>query len=594
MVASRGVLDAVRRHPEQAAAALDVIGRGASTALSLEGVAAAAAFLGASPPQLLLDCLEADHALEAFAGALCARDVDIGERAPRLPPAAADCGGFNVPDAVLAFVRRSHRKRCLILVNNRKAGSGWLVGPSLVLTAWHVVAPPAGPAAAHLSVRLSSRQVVDAVPAPVAASPCTDLESQNRFVETDAEDDFEAHDDFALIRLTRPAGVATGYDPLPELGERGTNPAHALLFHFPGGGDEGVGFVCLQPDPLLSARWSYRAATRPGSSGGACFDFSGRFLGLHNGRGETWQRLVPACRFMERIRGFIDADVAPRFLWQLDEEIVVGRDQFFEAVHAAARPRSRIRGIRVKRLSAEAQGAHGLAFSITLLRQVLERQPGAHQLVEVGFAALHDDLLADVAERAGLAPVAAGLGLKPGETSPQAVAKARAEALAEALEAREAAEGGGRLCWFFFHDPGRSLSADERRALEEFWGAAIRRPHLRVVVAGCELIATPGAELAGVAPEEEGEPGFVVEIFGGVEARDIAHVIELAAAQFGHPLAEGEVELRVADIMRVGGGVRAVNGRYGPQGVEAIKAAISADLWRLQPWSTRRPDGPEA
>ena len=83
--------------------------------------------------ELWLDRLKQAGLVLAFVKALQARSVTFDEKALSDPDSV-------IPDEELeAFMPRARAFRCQVLVNGNIKGSGVLVGPSLVLTSWHVI-----------------------------------------------------------------------------------------------------------------------------------------------------------------------------------------------------------------------------------------------------------------------------------------------------------------------------------------------------------------------------------------------------------------------------------------------------------------------
>ncbi|WP_395665571.1 DNA/RNA non-specific endonuclease [Methylocella sp.] len=586
----RKLLKAVTLEPERAARALALDMRGGSDPLNFEGVRAAFLTLARRDgsqsatdfAKFLLDLLGRRNQLSSFATALLMLEPDTC--APGTPQAAPSNGaGCRMTPETSDFFERARRWSCRIEIDGRVQGSGLVVGPSLVLTAWHVVrSKDPKSASGRIFVRLSDGRTVPALPKLVVDSPATALELKNTFAAADAADpDYHDHHDLALIRLAGFDGVRIGYPTLSSAGNANPAPANCLaVFDFPKGNSVGYANGRLISSPGLTKRLIHDAATSSGSSGGACFDFNRQFMGVHQGRSPKNRRLVPATTVLPVIRDVIARDVAPAYLWRLDEDLVIGRDAFFEAVKALIRENARPRGVRVKRLDAERQPTRGLSFSRRLLDQILERDgPRRHRVVELTFERFSVEVLDEIARRAGGPAAAAQPGLGTNETTRQATVKSRAETLASQLD--DKASAAGQLWWFVFLQAPRRLASNETMELEEFCAAAIRRRSLRVVMLGFERLGTPGPELNGVEASDDGEPGFLVEIFGAVEASDIAHVVELAAADFGRRFTTHEADIRLDDILRQIPPDTAINGRYGLGAIKSLCRAIDSDLWRI-------------
>src|SRR4051812_42831007 len=480
-----------------------------------ETYAAAAALLQRSPEEVWVDQLEHLGLLDAFGAALQAQGVGL---AP--PPRFTD----SVDLAKLAvFAPRAQAFRCRVRVNDAIAGSGCLIGPSLVLTAWHVVAVGAPDApqepAPRIRVVLADRSEQDVVVPPRFASQCGDEEWTGSAPRADAE--VEGRNDVAVLVMRRPAAAHLGHAGLPVAAQQTASRSSVVLVHYPEGQDEGIGLGHLSKIRNVTARWRHDIETAAGSSGGPCFDHRLEMAGLHQGRWEGGGRLVPIARFLADLEPLVRDDVAPTTLWSLDgsdSALVLGRDLFFQAVAAAGPDDGRVRGLRIKR-NDPAGATTGLAFSADMLAQVLQRRGPEQTLVRVGFDRLVPDLVDDLRERV----VAAGLPLPelapapavaPGAAAPEGAARDRAELLADAVDA--AAAQAGRTLWLFFDNPSVALSDPARLALDGFVAAALRQPRLRLVVGGVGTRALPGGGFPAAPAAGPGAPRPGVAVRGGL------------------------------------------------------------------------------
>lgn len=182
-----------------------------------------------------------------------------------------------------------------------RAGTGFLVGPDLVLTNHHVIADLAGQADASDKIlfRFGVRRAVEGgrleegpIVAPakgswlLAGAP----PSQHELGVPGAAAEPAPHElDFALIRLARPLG-----DELEGPSRRGwieVRESTALAPYAVGQPLLILGYPAPEPLKLTGGkiteirgpRLRYDAGSDAGSSGSACFNFSLDLVGLHNG-----------------------------------------------------------------------------------------------------------------------------------------------------------------------------------------------------------------------------------------------------------------------------------------------------------------------
>jgi hypothetical protein len=394
--------------------------------------------------------------------------------------------------------------------------------------------------------------------------------------------------------MRRPAATHLGYVGLPSAVPRTASKEALVLVHFPAGEDRGWGFGQLAKIRKVTARWQHTITTGAGSSGGACFDRHLELVGLHQGKWGGGGRLIPVARFIDDLRPLVEADLAPKTLWSLDGThtgpLVIGRDLFFEAVAATHAHTSRVRGLRIKRTDV-AGGTTGLAFSHDLLARVLQRRESDHTVVRVGFDGLVTDLVEDIHRRVAatglpIADLTVAPGRPPDQVSPERAAGERAQVLAAAVE--EAAARAGRTVWFFFDTPSVALTHPARLLLDGFITAALRRPHVRLVVAGFETVGLPGREfIAPSAATGPGPPGLVVEFLGGFTRRDVLDFLTRAHLDLARTPPDPRRIEEVAD--RVLAPLASFNGVYRAGDLEVVGEAVRADLFA---WWRRGGDPP--
>ncbi|MEG3125352.1 serine protease [Sphingomonas sp. GB1N7] len=502
--------------------------------------------------------------LAGFAAALAAQGVaiDFG---------AVDLGATNLDSARLAaFVPDAQRFRCRILRGRQVTGSGTLVGPTTVLTAWHVVAALAPDLDQEpwptVNVLLSDGRTIPAYVPPQFASACSAGEYAGHIPAND--DEVADRHDVAVLRLERPAGALLGTASLPETPAAYKANAALLLVHYPEGGDHGIGIGAMTRIRKLNARWSHTVGARGGSSGGGCFDSSFTLAGIHQGKDEQMQgRLVPTARFHAQLRALVDADEAPPRMWSLDGtpdgDLVIGRQDFFSGFAAARHEGGRVRGIRVKRADAAA-GLGGLGFTFRMLERLVARNPETRHC-RISFEALVPDLADEIARRvtdAGIAipPMPPAAGVAAGETASEAVGADRGRRVAEAID-RGAGDRGIQL-WLFIDHPQVAFGDEIRAALEAFVDQALRLPRLRLVIAGYEAVAMPGLEFE--APPfaiDRGAPGLMLDIVSGFGESDVRLFLMDAAKAAGRTPSPERFDELIAEGLAA---LENVNGVYAP------------------------------
>lgn len=618
------ILDA----PLLSAEALEAVQMGSDAdVLNFDGLKAAARFAGVPHERFIVDGLARLSLLRAFTLALSVRGAPLGEgwedaldrvvehrridlaahetaQTSEAGAAAVEEDGEDDPgeegDADLTrvtmseedwvrFQRLVRSTRCRIRVDGRVVGSGTLVGPSTVLTAWHVIRDADARHALPVDIDFADGSRVPAVLPARFGSRCGDRELQNLFPRNDNEV-AEAHD-VALLQLRRPVGaslsrvVIAGADVQLK-----TNDAMTLV-HYPEGKYHGISIGVFYRLPRLKARWGHSVRARGGSSGGGCFNSAMVLVGVHQGRAPPATRsaaprgrLVPASRFPAELRQMIAADEAPPQVWSLDGTphgpLVLGRQGFFTAFAAASRAAGRIRGIHVRRVSADADTT-GIPFSYLMLEYLMARSVDLRAL-RISFETEIADFTDEVVRRAALAgfdlgPIEAGRGVEADQTTLEASIADRAKRAATLLDAA-AAKACVRL-WLFFEHPSAVFGDKLRMGFEAFVAQALRLDNLRLVVAGYEALTVPGQEFQFPAEaEREGPPGLLTEFLDGFRRSDIEHLFRTAASSLGVEITD-ELLRDWAD--RVLDGRRSTAGVYDAAEAGAVVAALRPELVRL-------------
>ena len=246
--------------------------------------------------------------------------------------------GFQRPEVLYRGVNIGMRWTVKVLIDGKSSGTGILIGPHLVLTAWHVVRNlfeaignnrfTAKPNThTSLSVEFDDLSgVFDARAAPLGPqripahlqwcathSECHPEEIAGRLPKDLAE--LEGFWDYAVLRLAKTPGLERRWASLDARAVVPSAHARIIVFQYPAGqpmrlDDNEV----VAPDPAAAAaipRWRFlhQANTLGGSSGAPCFDRSFMLFGLHQGEwaavsanGKMINRGVPIVRIKEHIQ----------------------------------------------------------------------------------------------------------------------------------------------------------------------------------------------------------------------------------------------------------------------------------------------------
>lgn len=580
------IADAIRDHRPQSEAALLAI-RGEGSRLTISGLLASAEMAEADDYWQFCEKQLRDKNLDGFfVDAMAARDVSIG---PSQEEPMADLGRMNFDQPLLGkFLLRAYRQRCSIRVNGAISGSGCLIGPSLVLTAWHVVrdARPQGSVQVGFYNANSGNNPVTVIDGSVLwdiSSDCTEDELQGKFPAEDAL--YIGHNDVAVIRLVSPEGMRVGFLKLPPADHTLQTNDNVCLMHYPGGRGNDVSFNAVRKIRNITARWKYAVGAQPGSSGGPCVNTKFALVGIHQGAWEQEKRLVPASLFLQPVAGAVSTDIAPTALWSLDDaldgRLVLGRDRLFECLAGANRPGSKTRGIRIKRRKLNSE--MGLNFSLDAVTAILAREPDRNVVVRIAFESSNDalfPLLLRGLQAAGynisLASDRPGADLK--DTTLEANLNEAARAFAAHIEGlNDNGRAEPRRFWFLFENAAGGIREVLRLQFEAFWAAAIANPNLRIVVAGFETISTPGAEEAFPRTDDTVPAHVVVEYIGEFTRGDVVTLFERA----GLPLdatapgwADTEADLALQ-------GLPETNGRYDFSVIEEVIERVRTSLKRF-------------
>jgi hypothetical protein len=588
------LIEIIDEFPAAANEALQAIRRGDGKPADLDAFSAAATIAGTKAAVLCVAVLRSTNLIDAFVQALVALGVEVDTE-------VAGNGRINLV-GMADFVQRAQTIRCRVEVDNTFKGTGCLVGPGLVLTAWHVVRMQ-GPGIEQkpepkVSVKLADGNTYQASVPPSYASPCGDNEWQNQAPRADSEV-LDRHD-VALLALRTPAARHLGFARIPAAPPPVVSRSKLYLLDFPRGEDEQLGEGTTWKIRKVTARLRHDIKTAEGSSGGACFNSDFQLLGLHQGR-QTREphdegpvepelsdgRLVPLSLFAADITDLISKDIAPLELWHLDGEnsqLVIGRDSFVAAVAEAGKDDTRVRGVRVKRRNVSSGDETGLGFSHRILTELLLRRGGEQLAVRIPLDEPVSDLIADIAERVRLAGFAMNAirspgGVEPGQAAAEAAAREQAFQLAVAVN--QAATKTGRMVWFFVDNPSVPLSEQARLHLEGFVASCLVQPRIRLVIAGLETLPLAGLEFSSPAAARDERPsadgtstGLVVDYVGTFTSDDILNCLTRAAE---HLTGQADQQRIKAEAALALGNLSNASGVYND-------SALITVVTRLQPY----------
>jgi hypothetical protein len=558
------VEDAIARYPHEAADAVAAIQLDSSAPnIEVAGIKLAAQLLGRTMEDLWVETLDSHQLLETFVLALAARGVPID-----VAPTPTGITGVD-PDKLAAFCASSKAFGCRIFKDRQFAGSGVLIGPTTVLTAWHVVGKggPKDPQepSPEIEVLLPDKRRLHAHLPAAYQSMCTDREFRSLFPASDEE--VQDRHDVALLRLERPAGALLAAARLPDAPPAFASHASVLVVHFPRGRALQLGQGAIHKARGLTARWLHTAGTEEGSSGGACFDAKLTLIGIHQGKDPRQRgRLVPACRFWSDLQRIVANDVAPPGMWSLDGtpdgELVIGRQGFFQAF-AAARRNRRVRGIRIRRADA-AGDLGGLPFSYHMLNRLVARSAELG-LMRVSFEKLTADIADEIARRATdagfpVGPIVSAPGVAEGQSAPEAVGADRGRRTAALLN--QEAERRKLQLWVFIDHPAITFGDAARATLEAFIDAALNLDNLRLVVAGYEAVALPGQDFFEEPVDSpSGDHGLMTEMLTGFRRSDVRVMLKDAVAAADRTISEERLDELEEDALA---DLANVNGLYPP------------------------------
>lgn len=323
--------------------------------------------------------------------------------------------GFSANYAMTQGGLKALRRVCRVEVTQGGAtsyGTGFLVGPQAILTAWHVISPlledngkPRADSARCLRVQFdhvgAAYEVLDVRVADqwlVAFSPCHDSEKPGRppvDYEKNPPEGFDQCLDYAVIRLNKVVGRLRGFyelDPQhkPNLSDAG---AQLTLYQHPAGNKMhsavGIGLGLWPSDH--QTRLKHSANSLGGSSGGLLVDVNFKPVALHqcgmrSGEEEV-NGAIPIAHIAARSGAVLHDVLGLDPVWRTlsDHEPILGRRDFQNAVQSCI-PHGQKQIIAVTGLKVLAESGRSISLEIlhAMLRDSAQYTIITFQSLELG------------------------------------------------------------------------------------------------------------------------------------------------------------------------------------------------------------------
>jgi hypothetical protein len=433
-------------------------------------------------------------------------------------------GGLDITLGRMSALRRTCRIICLKDDNDPEKGSGFLIGPHLVLTNWHVVRAmlDGGREAprSHERIRIEFDALLPTVGPKqyrplekwlVASSEAHEHETAagGRGVNPWPErpDELAGKLDFAVIALDDVPGEERGWYDIGEA-PWPTVPNLLDVFQFPMGRTMAcMGGKFVQPvvftDNARPARVLHTANTEKGSSGGLCLDHASQAVALHqagyrfrnalvDGRNIEVSDLNAAVPLVLVFRAAGQAikratEAAPQVKrWAANGVPIIGRGRFQRLIHTALRGENRILTVQTSfdPVTRKERTKIGKSFSQTIMEALL---PSEHAVLVVPAARLTTEAY-KAAQEIVQAVRSDFLPRLPAQPSLQTSldADALGALVTPVIEAMKSGAGNG-LLWLIIDDLDRSPVMSESTTatfLNALYTGVIAEKKLRIVLIG--------------------------------------------------------------------------------------------------------------
>ena len=466
-----------------------------------------------------------------------------------------DLGFMNMAVEINGKMIAARRLCCITvlkadLATPQAAGTGFLVGPQIVLTSGHLLndllddaGQPVAQSAKRIRVAFDQFNGLSVgIVVPVQEKWLVDrrglhpLEAQRQVLNWDdpPEAGFDEHLDFALVRLSRAVGYERGFYALDARRMPVVDPVGgmvALLQHpagFPQSSAPGAA-LRLWP-PTFKSRMLHNANSAEGSSGGLLVDSEFQPIGLHQCT-YTDAQSNPVCNGAiptARIAGLklpLSQVLGLDPVWKIKEtdEPVIGREDFQYSVLEALEGKTRI-------LTVAGTSRMGRGFTTRILREMLGI--AEHQLVDMSASSIpvsaRETALAILSEIGG---AAAGAVLPTASDADSAQPAWIAQELLPAFKRAVATAALQRIIWLVIDDVDRHPIANTstRVFLESVYSGMTGIPGLRIVLIGFQG-AVPGA-LPGQVRGEILREFSVPELMQYIDRESTARQIQRLPAQ---------------------------------------------------------------
>jgi len=200
---------------------------------------------------------------------------------------------------------------CLLVIPTKDGktehGTGFLIGPDTVLTAFHVIErlDPSKPALAIFDY--AEEQDEHSIKAERV--PLTDnaVFYQAPYSSSDLDDDSETLPDvgeldFALVRLSKPVGRERGWIVFPDKPIKSSSEPTIHILQHPEGAPQRLDSNVICGENSNKTRLVYRTNTKKGSSGSPCFNTQWDLVAHHHSSTDEGNQGIPAFLVREHLK----------------------------------------------------------------------------------------------------------------------------------------------------------------------------------------------------------------------------------------------------------------------------------------------------